>query len=69
MKDEEYLRFRPLIRGLSISSRLMWLCFLATRSFRPLIRGLSISSRRYQGGAEWRRVSVPSSGDYQFLLD
>ena len=38
-----------------------------TGRFRPLIRGLSISSK--QGKTLWSfwKVSVPSSGDYQFL--
>ena len=37
--------------------------------FRPLIRGLSISSQRWYFCQRTLKVSVPSSGDYQFLLD
>ena len=36
-------------------------------SFRPLIRGLSISSDVLQLAVREVNVSVPSSGDYQFL--
>ena len=39
-----------------------------TASFRPLIRGLSISSFSRSLARLIRFVSVPSSGDYQFLL-
>ena len=35
--------------------------------FRPLIRGLSISSKIEDQGVALQKVSVPSSGDYQFL--
>ena len=106
--------FRPLIRGLSISSSLsgLWNLFLCVsvpssgdyqfllnkgvhggwsmqfpsphpgiinffvtvphltppvRRFRPLIRGLSISSHSWPISAHLWAVSVPSSGDYQFL--
>ena len=85
-------RFRPLIRGLSISSPLprAWERFpgrfpsphpgiinffeslevflIQFTGFRPLIRGLSISSS-YAHSAPYLQgtVSVPSSGDYQFL--
>ena len=60
--------FRPLIRGLSISS-VQPVSLAAIRgSFRPLIRGLSISSAGDQSQAGDQQVSVPSSGDYQFLL-
>ena len=38
-----------------------------TTCFRPLIRGLSISSRLSSLLLRTLRVSVPSSGDYQFL--
>ena len=38
------------------------------RRFRPLIRGLSISSGNDGSHHRDRSVSVPSSGDYQFLL-
>ena len=85
--------FRPLIRGLSISSTLTALATSMTWSFRPLIRGLSISSLLTQSETYTTgvfpsphpgiinffhmfsifsltiTVSVPSSGDYQFLLD
>ena len=90
-KKEKWVSFRPLIRGLSISSD--WLIrtrmipdefpsphpgiinFFAAyrhmrqkrRSFRPLIRGLSISSCGDHGMIHADLVSVPSSGDYQFL--
>ena len=37
------------------------------KSFRPLIRGLSISSDLNWALTHWGKVSVPSSGDYQFL--
>ena len=82
--------FRPLIRGLSISSRLKrkqtekiefpsphpgiinffprrWPKRELSVRFRPLIRGLSISSPRPRAHAHAHAVSVPSSGDYQFL--
>ena len=83
--------FRPLIRGLSISSWRMEsmnnhnrfpsphpgiinfflhasTCCTLLKSFRPLIRGLSISSKnkKTNKGLTYL-VSVPSSGDYQFL--
>ena len=61
-------RFRPLIRGLSISSKKCKVIHTDPRlGFRPLIRGLSISSPHCRAGAEVSPVSVPSSGDYQFL--
>ena len=41
----------------------------APGSFRPLIRGLSISSETSKSQASAEEVSVPSSGDYQFLLN
>ena len=84
--------FRPLIRGLSISSNWNKATRHTHSSFRPLIRGLSISSYAllildqygspfpspHPGiinffascGHAWLSagvVSVPSSGDYQFL--
>ena len=59
--------FRPLIRGLSISSRWLQITRLWYRCFRPLIRGLSISSGNLMIFLEIYYVSVPSSGDYQFL--
>ena len=37
--------------------------------FRPLIRGLSISSKKFLILLMRSSVSVPSSGDYQFLLE
>ena len=37
--------------------------------FRPLIRGLSISSDPNVCAHRFRDVSVPSSGDYQFLRE
>ena len=40
----------------------------AGRGFRPLIRGLSISSAFSIRVPQTGHVSVPSSGDYQFLL-
>jgi len=39
------------------------------KSFRPLIRGLSISSIMTSESVKVEEVSVPSSGDYQFLLE
>ena len=39
--------FRPLIRGLSISSKCKVIHTDPRLGFRPLIRGLSISSRRF----------------------
>ena len=85
------VRFRPLIRGLSISSKPFSDTDLDPFSFRPLIRGLSISSLidyfirqiklfpsphpgiiNFFGSIYTEMVgidvSVPSSGDYQFLL-
>ena len=60
--------FRPLIRGLSISSRQITVYRSILFSFRPLIRGLSISSYANREKEAWYVwVSVPSSGDYQFL--
>ena len=59
--------FRPLIRGLSISSRQITVYRSILFSFRPLIRGLSISSCRSYALRVIAAVSVPSSGDYQFL--
>ena len=61
------LCFRPLIRGLSISSTPIVFTHSFQSGFRPLIRGLSISSRRAPRSRGTGRVSVPSSGDYQFL--
>ena len=63
------LCFRPLIRGLSISSPTTQPPMVFSSSFRPLIRGLSISSRWHKASQFWTYVSVPSSGDYQFLLN
>ena len=60
--------FRPLIRGLSISSTDVCRCRSQPRRFRPLIRGLSISSDILCPANLGSVVSVPSSGDYQFLL-
>ena len=51
--------FRPLIRGLSISSALSHLDMRDPWSFRPLIRGLSISSRN-SGSSTALRNSFPS---------
>ena len=64
-----YLGFRPLIRGLSISSFDPNAGKRLEIRFRPLIRGLSISSTDARIGGIVSIVSVPSSGDYQFLLD
>ena len=62
------LSFRPLIRGLSISSKKTTEKGENMNGFRPLIRGLSISSEGIPPVAHRHQVSVPSSGDYQFLL-
>ena len=59
--------FRPLIRGLSISSRKPPISRARRSRFRPLIRGLSISSQDKLCPLRGMPVSVPSSGDYQFL--
>ena len=66
--DNQPRSFRPLIRGLSISSWKRRPLFLLNESFRPLIRGLSISSDGdLLNRVKLSYVSVPSSGDYQFL--
>ena len=63
------ISFRPLIRGLSISSQGGTLPHPSGACFRPLIRGLSISSSHHSCDEPCLSVSVPSSGDYQFLLE
>ena len=61
------MSFRPLIRGLSISSPHCQAGAEVSPRFRPLIRGLSISSSLLRCSRLRGAVSVPSSGDYQFL--
>ena len=60
-------RFPSLMEALGESSDGFLSLLSGHIGFRPLIRGLSISSHYPRDEQSLSRVSVPSSGDYQFL--
>ena len=61
--------FRPLIRGLSISSYLGQLCNLSLSVSVPSSGDYQFLLLYFLFSQLNCEVSVPSSGDYQFLLD